>query len=163
MLGILTNTPLWVWGLLAALVALGAAQIPERRVSLSVVLVLPIAVVLVSAFALLAAFGPEPMVGALTALSALAGLVVNKAWIRSPREVRWDATARQFVVPGSWLPLVLILAIFACRFAVGVAKATNPGVAGTTEFLTAICVITGVCCGIFLSRAANVLAMRSSA
>ena len=157
---IFANTPPWVWGLFAALAAMGAAQIPDRRVSLSVVLVMPIAVVLTSVFALFAAFGPEPVAAMLAAAAAIAGIGVNKLWLGAPRGVRWDAAVRQFVVPGSWLPLVLILVIFACRFVVGATKATNPLLAGTAGFMTAVCGATGVCCGILLSRAANILATR---
>ena len=159
---ILVNTPIWVWVLLAALIALGLAQVPDRRVGIAVIPVLPIVIFASTAFALLAAFGPEPMVAVFAICAALAGYGVNSFGLRSPRGVSWDATARQFHVPGSWLPLLLILLIFACRFAVGVAKATNPSLANAPGFAIAIAVVLGACCGVFVSRAMVVLRARST-
>lgn len=160
---ILSNTPNWVWVLLAALVVLGLAQVPSRRVSAPVVLILPVAIIASTAFALLAAFGPEIQVAIFGVCAVLAGVALNALVLHSPRNVTWDAATGRYYVPGSWLPLVLILVIFAARFAVGMARATKPELVATPAFVIAVCVVLGVCCGIFVARAAKIFGARSAA
>jgi hypothetical protein len=58
MLGaILKGTPVWVWGLLAALLALGASQLPDRKLSLPRVTMVPIAMLGFALFGMVSAFG----------------------------------------------------------------------------------------------------------
>lgn len=159
---VVEQTPLWVWGLLASLIVLGLAQVPQRRVGRATVLVLPVAVLAVSAFALLAAFGPEPGAVVIATLAALFGFMLNDHVVRSPRNVRPAGDTGEFVVPGSWLPLLMIIAIFASRFAVGLARATDPAFAASWSFLTLVCGVTGISCGVLMSRAARVLASRAA-
>ncbi|MDO4723626.1 MAG: hypothetical protein Q4A97_02570, partial [Comamonadaceae bacterium] len=46
--GLITHTPLWVWPLLAALLALGLLQTRARRVSLARALALPLAMLILT-------------------------------------------------------------------------------------------------------------------
>ena len=62
---ILANTPPWVWGLLAALVALGVSQLFTRRAGMARIMILPVAMTALAVFGLLSAFG-----GAATMASA---------------------------------------------------------------------------------------------
>lgn len=57
MVSILRSTPAWVWGLLAALVALGSTQLRDRSASLVRVSVTPVAMTLFSLYGALSAFG----------------------------------------------------------------------------------------------------------
>ncbi len=60
---IVQRTPLWVWGLLAALLALGASQMRQRTVGLRRVFTLPLGMAAFSIFSLAAAFGSTPAPG----------------------------------------------------------------------------------------------------
>ena len=54
---ILTQTPKWVWALLAALLWLGLSQTVSRTASLSRVTIMPLAMIGLSIFGVLSVFG----------------------------------------------------------------------------------------------------------
>ena len=132
-IGIVQHTPAWVWGLLLALVALGLVQTFPRRVALRSTTLLPLA---------LLAWGA----GVAAALVATQGRFDTGA-------VRFDAGSRSFQMPGSWLPLVLMLVLFALKFAAGVLAATQPALVREASFALPASAAFGACSGIFLGRA----------
>jgi hypothetical protein len=68
-------------------------------------------------------------------------------------EIRWLPQERSVLMPGSWLPLVLLLGLFAIRFGVAVALATTPGFAVDTAFAGFAGLVYGAFSGMFLARA----------
>lgn len=128
-LRILANTPPWVWGLLAALLALGISQMFARSASLPRVILLPAAMTGLALYGIFSLFGANP--AALLAWCATAALAVP-AVLRQPLPAgtRYDVAARRFVLPGSALPLLLILGIFLTKYVVGVTLAMEPALGG---------------------------------
>jgi hypothetical protein len=157
---ILWNTPLWVWGVLAVLLALGLAQARNRRVSGLLILLLPATMIPLSLYGVAASFGAS--LGALSewAIGLGAALTLNGLVFVGPRGVRYDAVNGRFEIPGSWVPLVLMLTIFSTRFVFAVMKALNPSIVGTATFIGSVSVILGFCSGLFLSRAIRALKLR---
>ena len=150
------GTPVWVWGLLAGLVALGLTLTVARRASRARVLVMPIAMTAMSLQGMVSAFGANGAVaGVLLAWAMAAALLVALRWRAAPPAgARYDADAGQFHLPGSAVPLALILAIFLTKYAVGVELALQPALVGDVPFSLTVGALYGVFSGFFAARTA---------
>ena len=155
---IVQRTPLWVWGLLAALLALGASQMRKRTVGLRRVFTLPLGMAAFSIFSLAAAFGSTPAPGLAAAwVLACTSLVGLGLWLRPrpPAATRYHAASRHFDLPGSAVPLLLIVALFFTRYAVNVELALQPTLARETGFALQVAALYGAFSGLFALRAAR--------
>lgn len=161
---ILKNTPSWVWGLLATLVALGFSQIATRRVSTLRMGLMPVAMTGLSLWGTVSAFSQSPLFGyALLAWAAGAALMVGLIGPRAAAPgASYDAGTRSFNVPGSWLPLALILGIFLTKYGVGVELAMQPALAHDGQYSLIVGGLYGLFSGTFAGRAARMwrLALR---
>lgn len=155
---ILSNTPLWVWALLLALVWLGASQAVWRVVSLGRVLRVAIALTCFSLYGVLSSFG-----GSAAALAAWLGSALLAAWmtLRLPlaEGTRYLARQRAFEVPGSLAPLGLMLGVFALKYAVGVMMGMHAAPTVHPLFAPAVGLIYGGFSGVFIGRAARLLGL----
>lgn len=165
---IVQGTPRWVWGLLAALLWLGLAQTLPRQLGLRRALLPPLALAGFAAWGLASAFGGgTALAGALGAwlLAAALACAASLALRGAPAAgARYDAQARRFHLPGSPVPLLLILALFMTKYAVGVELALQPALAQDGAFALRIAALYGVFNGLVLARAARLwrLAQRTS-
>ena len=128
---ILTHTPLWVFGLFFGLVYLGYLQSKTRQVSRGRLIVLPLAMLAWSLYSVWSTFDAHLTALAAWACAWVAVVVIGLAWVPS-RRVAYDASTAQFTVPGSWMPLALMMGIFFFRYAVAVVQAVTPGILDTT-------------------------------
>lgn len=160
---VLQKTPTWVWGLLAGLVALGASQLVARTASLTRVAVMPVAMTLFSVYGLVSAFGSSGQVpGALAAWLAAAAIVATLTLAlmpATPAGTRYLAASRSFHIPGSPLPLLLILGIFLTKYLVGIEMAMQPSLAHDATFDLEIAALYGVFNGLFIARSARLWRM----
>ncbi len=153
---IVLNTPLWVWALLALLVALGYSQTRTRTVGLRRVIVMPVAMIFLSLFGTVSAFGPSPVV--LGAWLAACGVLASVVLLRpAPFGTAYNSASRHYAMPGSWLPLFVILGIFCTKYAVGVTLAMQPAMASHTLFATLVGMLYGLFSGFFSGRALRLL------
>ena len=149
LLDLLVRTPAWVYGIGLALLAFGLLQTSTRHVRPAAARAPALILAIVSVTGVVGAFRGNGLVlvgwaagaGAALALARAAGL-----W----RGVR--AEAGRIVLPGSWLPLVLMLAVFALRWATGVALAVQLALAGTLGFALGVAAASGAVSGLFLAR-----------
>lgn len=152
LLHILLHTPLWVWALLGFFLWLGWTQSRPRQINLGRSALMPVAMVALSLYGTWSAFGSASHV-----LVAWCALALPTAWAVShtepPAGTRYLPAQRRFAVPGSWMPMVLTLAIFSVKYAVGVTLAMLPELARTAGFATAISAAYGFLSGIFAGRA----------
>jgi hypothetical protein len=159
---IISRTPTWVWALLAALVVLGLTQTRTRQMTLLRATALPMVMMGLSLLGVLSTFGAKalPLSAWLVALiaSALAAKALG-VW----RGARWSAASARFEVPGSWLPMLMILSIFAVKFYVGVNVTMQPELKGDTQFSLIVCLIYGVFSGLFFARGLNFWSLRQGA
>jgi uncharacterized membrane protein len=161
---IFTATPAWVWGLLAALLVMGYLQMRDRTVGLARVMVLPVVMGSFAVLGMVSAFGTAPRVVVAWLMSAT--LLVYALLRTGPAAgVRYDAAKREFFVPGSWVPMVLILAVFLTRYVVNVSLTMHPELKSEADVAIAISALYGVISGLFAGRALGLvrLALRPAA
>jgi hypothetical protein len=149
---IVQHTPFWVWIVFVTLIVLGVRQSFDRRLRLGRVTTLPIVFVALSLAGVVSAFRADG--GALLAwavgIFAAAGLALQAG---APDAARWLSAERVFEVPGSWVPLAIMLGIFGMRFAVAVLLALHPGLRGDAGFAALAGLGYGGFSGLFLGRA----------
>lgn len=148
---IFQNAPVWVWGLLAALIALGLSQRKDRSLTLTRGTIVPLVMVCLSFFGVSSAFGPQPL-----ALFAWAkGLALGAAFALGTglwKGIAWSPSTQRLHVPGSWTPLVLILSIFVAKFAVGACLSIEPTLRHELLFTAVVGLAYGGLSGVFLGR-----------
>lgn len=83
-------------------------------------------------------------------------VVIGLAWVPS-RRVAYDASTAQFTVPGSWMPLALMMGIFFFRYAVAVIHAIRPGSLDTDGTVLLVAGAYGFFSGLFMVHAMDVL------
>jgi hypothetical protein len=158
---ILRGTPIWVFPLFLGLIFLGYLQSKPRSVAQARVAILPAALGVFSLTRVLAVFGPDPVALLAWATGTAAALLLNRA-LKQPAGARWSAATGSFHVPGSWVPLALMMAVFFARYALAVALAMAPGLAHSAGFATAASFGFGLLSGLFLARALWVWSQRSA-
>ena len=113
-LQILRHTPVWVWGLLVTLLAVGASQMRSRQVGLRRAFIMPLGMLVLGVSGILADLGHNaqggisaaPLLAWALAASATALLLAPFA---PPAGTWFDAEANTFHLPGSVQPLALIV------------------------------------------------------
>lgn len=164
---ILKSTPSWVWGLAAALLALGLSQVRERNVGMTRMALMPAAMTGLSLWGTLSAFSTSLSFGYVLLAWALGALLM--LGLIAPRAAQtgttYDSATRSFHVPGSVVPLVLILGIFLTKYIVGVELAMQPALAQDGTYAVVVGGLYGVFSGTFAGRAARLwrLALRPAA
>jgi hypothetical protein len=146
----LSHIPLWVPAILLALLLLGYRLSRTRRVAPSQVVTLALAMLLLSLYGVVAAFGagPEPLLSWALGIAAALALGVRAF---GPRGLDWVAGAVQ--VPGSWLPLGLMLGIFTGKFILGFATGIGSPIVATPWFIASASLVFGLLSGGFVARA----------
>lgn len=149
---IIRNTPVWVAGLFIGLLWLGLSQAVARSASLRRVTVMPIAMIGLSVWGTASAFGANAAVlCAWLAAALLAGALV----LRIPLNpgTRYEARTHRFHVPGSFVPLALIMGIFLTKYCVGVMSAMHPELRHDPVFSMFFGSLYGLFSGVFAARA----------
>jgi hypothetical protein len=152
LLQIVLHTPGWVWGLFAALLALGVAQSRPRAVHPLQLLALPLVLLGLGLSSLLPAFASMPVL-AVVWLAALGLGLRTGLWLPVASTTRWDSARMRLHLAGSWLPLVVILIIFSLRYTAAVSLALHPAWRQELTVQVPLCLAFGALSGLFLGRA----------
>lgn len=162
---VVQNTPVWVWGLLFGLTALGLSQLRTRWMGVRRLVVMPLVMTLLSLLGTVSAFAAQPTL-AMALLAWATGLVFT-AWAGSrllPAVLLpVDRGDRSVQVPGSALPLVLMLSIFLVKYVVGVDLAMTPTLGSQPTYTVVVGLLYGVFSGVFACRAWRLTASLRSA
>ena len=157
LLEILKRTPTWVFALFAILLFYGLLQARTRRLGRGRVIFLPVVMVSLSFFGVASTFGVHVLpLGSW--LAGIAAVLVAGRRLRPRWKATHDAVTHSFEVPGSWLPLTLMMAIFFARYAITVFVALNPALAASVLLSGGASLLYGAMSGYFLSRALRILA-----
>lgn len=164
---ILARTPMWVWFLLAGLLWLGIGMFKGNTFSARRVAILPVAMTGLSLWGTISAFSQSTMYGYVLLVWVVAAVVLAAVvgMMPAPAGARYSPRDRTFAVPGSWVPLALIMGIFLVKYVVGVEVSMNPALAHDGSYSLTCGAIYGVFSGIFTGRSIRLarLAMRASA
>lgn len=149
---IVRNTPVWVWPMLAALLALGVSQLRTRRVGRTRLMVLPLVLAMLGLASALTTFAAVHAAQLAWGLSLAGSAYAASRLVRTGR-ASWDAAAGELRLPGSWLPLALIVTLFTLRYSAAVALAMHPAWRSAPEVLVPLATAYGLLAGGFLGRA----------
>ena len=159
---ILSHTPLWVWALLTGLVALGLWQTRPRQVRPQRLLILPAVLLAMGLWSMAPVFSAQPVV----ALVWLASLLLALRWARKlqpPAAARWMPAQGVLTLPGSWVPMVIILVIFSLRYANGVSLALHPEWRSMLQIQLPMALAFGSLSGFFLGRSLGLFKLTQAA
>ncbi len=152
---VLKGTPFWVWAILVALVVLGIQQLRPRSVKRYSVLVAPVAFLVIGLMA--AGRGPAGFMAWALTLAAVAAFTFF-VW-QPTGGARYDARHDRLHMPGSVVPMLLMLSIFLLNYGINVALAINPALRGEIAWQVVPAVILGALSGVFCGRAATLFRM----
>ncbi len=151
---IVRQTPLWVGGLLAFLLGLGLSAARARSVTLTRLVLLPLAMLGLALWGVQSAFASSGRLGALLVVWALGyvAMLALSPRLSVPAGTRYDAARRSVHLPGSWVPMVLILVVFLMKYGIGVQLAMAPGLAHQAGFAYTVAAVYGLLSGLFGAR-----------
>jgi hypothetical protein len=150
----LQHIPFWVFGLFIALVALGWLQTRTRQVHKLQLLGAKVALTVVTLISVVQLWWPTPWLAIALISWALTGLLVSWALSQSaaPAGASFNPATQRFTLPGSWWPLALFMAIFACKFVVGMLNAIAPETMRSLQAAIGISALYGLLSGIVIAR-----------
>ena len=158
MIDIIRYTPPWVWLLLAALVALGASQLRRRSIAPLRLLVLPLVLLGLGLLSTSTSFAAPLPALATWAVAVATGATLGRR-LPPPAGTTWDAAARRLLLPGSALPLLVILVFFSLRYAGSVALVLHPAWRAAPAVVLPMAAAYGLLSGVLLGRALGLLAL----
>jgi len=141
-----------VFGLFIFLVALGFQQSKERTVKKYLILPLPIGMVFLSYFGVSSSFGLSLTPIGLWFLS-LACVAILVAKYLPVKNAQFNSETESFSIAGSWIPVVLMMAIFFIKYFIGVLNALQPTIVSNPVFIIVCSLIYGAFSGFFAARA----------
>ncbi len=159
---ILSHTPRWVFVLFAALLVLGVQQLSARQVTLRRTAVMPLAMSGLAVYGVVSAFSGHPV-----ALLAWAACTLAMAWAiqrrPAPAGTRYDPATQQFTLPGSAVPLALMMGVFFTKYAIGATLSQAPQLAADATFAYTLSALYGLISGLFIGRAARLWKLAAGA
>ena len=153
---IIAHTPRWVFGLFIALVYLGLQQSKVRTVTITRLTLLPLAMLGLSFSGVWNTFNGASL-GITFWLAAMVATALLAQWIAFDKGVRYLPETRSFILPGSWLPLALMMAIFFTKYAVGIVLSQRAELAAMPAFVIVVSLAYGFFSGAFFGRTLKIM------
>ncbi|WP_307720826.1 MULTISPECIES: DUF6622 family protein [unclassified Duganella] len=154
---IVSHTPTYVWALLAFLLYRGALASRDRELAMRALFVIPVVMIGLSLSSMNGHGALGSGVWAMWLLGVLPGVVVT--WrLGSGVPIVVDRAAGTVRQRGSWLPLMLMIAIFCTKYAVAVTTAMHPELAQNPLFAATVTLLFGLFNGVFVGRLARYVA-----
>jgi hypothetical protein len=161
MIDIFKYTPLWVYGLFVALLVFGLQQTRDRKINRILALTLPIGMIVLSLAGVVTSFGflieniGYWLLGVVTT-----SLVLDK--LLKINGLQYYQTTKKYFVPGSSIPLIVIMVIFFTKYVVGVLNGLNVNMSETQGLELGLCVLYGTCSGYFVFRLIKIFKCQSA-
>lgn len=151
----LSHIPPWVAAVLGVLLVIGYRQSRPRELAPAVALAVAAAMAALSLAGVFSAFGAAPWPLASWAAGMAAAIWIGQRFF-APQGLRLQPGSGRVYVPGSWVPLALMLGIFAVKFGLGFAAGMGTPVPATSAAGAAVAAVLGLLSGTFAARAAAV-------
>lgn len=148
---LISHTPTWVFAIFFTLLVLGFIQSKERIVKVNSIFILPISMVVFSLFGVLSVFGITVSAMGFWVTGLIVALILGIK-LAYPKLVSFSEQNKRLTIPGSWAPLIFMMAIFFTKYTVGYAVARELAVVNEFMFMATINILYGVFSGVFLSR-----------
>ncbi len=148
---IIKHTPTWVFILFGLLLSLGYSQTKNRKVTLKKVCILPVIMIVLLLFSISSVFGIIPISLIVWFIGGSISLFLGLK-LAFPKNIEYNNLEKAFYIPGSWVPMILILTIFSIKYFVGVVVAEHLAIVHQIAFIITISLIYGFLSGIFVSR-----------
>jgi len=161
LLQIVQHTPVWVWGLLAALVAYGWTQTRSRDISLTRLTVVPLVLLVLSFAGVISTFAHATVAILAWGVGVASAITAGRRLLKV-RGASWSPESGLLHVPGSWLPMTLMVALFLIKYGVGVTLAMNHAMASNTAFAACCGLAYGSFSGLFAARALGLRSLAST-
>ena len=146
----LSQIPPWVFGVLLLLVFLGYRQSRDRLVTPLTMGAIALAMLGLSLFGVVAAFGPHVLPLLAWAVGVTAVVSLGRS-VLGPRDMQ--AMPGAIRVPGSWVPAGLMLGIFTAKLFLGFATGMGLPIVHQPGFMLAASLVFGAFSGAFAARA----------
>lgn len=146
----LAHVPHWVPVLFLVLVAIGWRQSFERRVRPTAMATIALLMIGLSVQGLVQNFGASASALLAWLAGAAAVLLTGRRWVE-PRGLWSEGAAVR--LPGSWLPMALLLAVFAARVLIGALRGTGSPLMHEPVFVFVAASTLGALSGAFVARA----------
>lgn len=147
----LQQTPWWVYLLFIYLIKVGISASKTKVVSIKRLAILPIIFTALSIHTMMTAFHVTTDVFLVWLVSMLVGALFGYFLVYQ-HQFRVDKKHYLIELPGTWITLILILAIFASKYYFGYALSADPGVVRNTAFEFTMLSVSGVITGLFIGR-----------
>ena len=151
----LSYIPTWVFAVLALLLAIGFVQSRPRQVSPAVILSVAIGLAAYSLWGVFSSFG-STVQSVLLWVVGLVGAIMLAPSVLPSAGLSYVASSGKVQVPGSWLPLALMLGIFSIKFGLGFAAGTGVPVQAGSLAAGACALCLGLLSGVFAARARSI-------
>jgi len=148
---LISHTPTWVFAIFFTLLVLGFIQSKERIVKVKTVFILPLAMIIFSFFGVSSVFGLSILTMSLWVMGLVITLVIGLK-LAYPKLVSFSEQSNKLTIPGSWVPLFFMMAIFFTKYFVGFAVARKLPIVNEYIFMVLLSLLYGAFSGIFLSR-----------
>jgi hypothetical protein len=157
----LQHIPVWVFFLLIALIVMGLLQTRTRQMPKKRLRGISIALTVFTLIGVIQQWRHTPWLA--LGLISWAATCWTSAWAlgqgAAPQGASYTPETHRFTVPGSWLPLVLFMTIFACKFLVGMLSATAPEQLHSVQAAMGISAMFGLFSGLLNARTLRLLKM----
>lgn len=151
MLTILSHTPIWVLVIFFTLIYLGLQQSKTRSITFFQAISLPIVMIILSLLAVITSFKPDwPHLSLWAMAAAMSFLIATRYTLLG--KISYVSASKRFLMPATWLPLIVMLLIFSTRYAVTVSLSLELPFTQTPMFTLVVCASYGLFCGFFASR-----------
>lgn len=153
---IISRTPIWVWAILAALIFMGGKALRPRTVKRYTVLIAPIA------FLMLGLTSSRGTIGFASWGISLLAVASFTFFVWKPTAgARYVPEGDQLHMPGSVVPMVLMLAIFLLNYIINVTLAMNPALRNELLWQVGPGIVLGALSGLFAGRALTMFRMNA--
>jgi hypothetical protein len=146
----ISHIPVWVFFILFGLMALGYRLSRTRLVKPGTVALIAFAMLVYSLYGVTSSFGVDALPLAAWGIGIACAIWVGSQAMGSRGLSREGERVR---VAGSWWPMVLVMAIFALKFALGVARGVGSPVVEAAWCVGAASAISGLISGAFAAQA----------